>query len=922
MTRNITIITAVFFMTATNLMAHGATFAEITILGGKFIAPEHHVSTVGKVSTIWFLDGTSFTASDVGGGGGGGGGGAIFNNVTDTAFTTFTILGAKYDFSSGFATITVLFEGVLSASHTGSNFWSSTQNFASEYSLFLTTHSTRVDELQVYVSTGQELDVTTLLFFTTHSARTDELQVHVATSATQMKALNNFLSTHSSRTDELQVHVSSQQTQSEAFKVTFSSIQDKLSNGAISIYDSGSQEGNATTLNFTSNLSVSFSGSTATVSGTGGGGGGGAAALDVYDGGDFTTVSTVSFPGATISFDGSHSSITYMPVIKSTWDVLITYISTAQAVGISTQNIQSYAAGAFSTTSVRIDQLEVGISSVAPDFDSVRSSMVAIRQSTSTFFGVFQTTTAGLSSSAGSVNDGGNPVHWNQIRGVPAGFADETDDTGGGGGTGGQIVYFTGTSNVSMGTMSLVGIKALSASGRTTFYIEASTLNWTVPATFGSTVTFKATVTISGTESPVISSTYTSLYFVLASSNAFEIFVSSAYSGGELIVTTSTVENTTWTFTAHQYFSSFTVSEGALINAVTVQNTLTVEGGSLALNGVLHVFKGEAPSDNEIWKFDSTSGLWGPEADADTGGGGSGGNGFLGVGTGTFISGTGKVQVSSQIQTITFQEGLFTKQLVDDVTAFIGVDYSSSINVKWKRSGSLSGQGSAIDFRGGNFDVVMNGEDYWLVELPDKELSVPIIIRDEGSYLSTTTNINFVGAGVSVVRTGDGSTHTVTISGGGSGSSDNFGSHIATRIASFPNGVNISSGVVESSLTVRGVIISTTGALLGGTTIQGELSMGTTLAFKTKAGAEMYKIVFGSAPSAGQKMGVLKVTGNYVLIGGVGDQTSNEVPGSDVSGGYPDLIVGAACTKLKFSRNVCVNSVYVSGDLQGYNLYE
>lgn len=43
--------------------------------------------------------------------------------------------------------------------------------------------------------------------------------------------------------------------------------------------------------------------------------------------------------------------------------------------------------------------------------------------------------TNGLVADAGAVNDGDNPVHWKQLKGVPAGFADGTDDGAGGGGS-------------------------------------------------------------------------------------------------------------------------------------------------------------------------------------------------------------------------------------------------------------------------------------------------------------------------------------------------------------------------------------------------------------------------------------------------------------------------------------------------------
>jgi hypothetical protein len=39
-------------------------------------------------------------------------------------------------------------------------------------------------------------------------------------------------------------------------------------------------------------------------------------------------------------------------------------------------------------------------------------------------------TLVALLGSAGTINDGSNPVHWTKLKGVPAGFADGTDDTG------------------------------------------------------------------------------------------------------------------------------------------------------------------------------------------------------------------------------------------------------------------------------------------------------------------------------------------------------------------------------------------------------------------------------------------------------------------------------------------------------------
>lgn len=78
--------------------------------------------------------------------------------------------------------------------------------------------------------------------------------------------------------------------------------------------------------------------------------------------------------------------------------------------------------------------------------------------------------TNGLVADAGAVNDGDNPVHWKQIKGVPAGFADGTDDGGGGGSVGTlQQVVTNGrnvTDAVDAGTQVCFG----GATNKTCFY--------------------------------------------------------------------------------------------------------------------------------------------------------------------------------------------------------------------------------------------------------------------------------------------------------------------------------------------------------------------------------------------------------------------------------------------------------------------
>lgn len=79
--------------------------------------------------------------------------------------------------------------------------------------------------------------------------------------------------------------------------------------------------------------------------------------------------------------------------------------------------------------------------------------------------------------------------------------------------------------------------------------------------------------------------------------------------------------------------------------------------------------------------------------------------------------------------------------------------------------------------------------------------------------------------------------------GGGSGGSDNLGSHIATRPVSMPFGFEASSGVVKSSFTAFGPIISTSGFQGGGSTFtKVALNYGT---------ADNPSITFGPNPNRG-----------------------------------------------------------------------
>lgn len=91
------------------------------------------------------------------------------------------------------------------------------------------------------------------------------------------------------------------------------------------------------------------------------------------------------------------------------------------------------------------------------------------------------------------------------------------------------------------------------------------------------------------------------------------------------------------------------------------------------------------------------------------------------------------------------------------------------------------------------------------------------VYSEEGSPLGgNVTSVDLVGPGITGTQSGTTVTITVTATGGGS---DNIGSHISTRTLVLPFGFETSSGVVVSSLTVMGVITSTSGFVVGNSTL-------------------------------------------------------------------------------------------------------
>jgi hypothetical protein len=172
-------------------------------------------------------------------------------------------------------------------------------------------------------------------------------------------------------------------------------LENRISTGTL-VYNGGI---NITALAFGGSASGSQTGSTLTITATGGAGGGGGG-VSLQSGASVVSVSTFLFPGATITSDGQGaSSVTFTPEILSTFTALTStaaymtnqftaIFSSNAALGISTQNIQSFYSGISATTSLRIDEIQIDLSTTAVDIDNLYTSV----NSTWNFTNVYMST--------------------------------------------------------------------------------------------------------------------------------------------------------------------------------------------------------------------------------------------------------------------------------------------------------------------------------------------------------------------------------------------------------------------------------------------------------------------------------------------------------------------------------------------------
>ena len=170
---------------------------------------------------------------------------------------------------------------------------------------------------------------------------------------------------------------------------------------------------------------------------------------------------------------------------------------------------------------------------------------------------VIKSTTANLAYDGGSVNTITNPVDWNQLKNVPAGFADGTDDGSGGSSTvenstrtmtigfGGEVFFATNSivpvpgafGAVSRTTINVVGVQAFlnvgSTVGATGFRIAVSTAlgGGSTPFSYMSPNVIVDTAT---TQSTGHYSVFVSTQFKILSQSRFSLHITTCPTNGIL----------------------------------------------------------------------------------------------------------------------------------------------------------------------------------------------------------------------------------------------------------------------------------------------------------------------------------------------------------------------------------------------------
>lgn len=253
----------------------------------------------------------NFGAGTCSGGGGGSGAVWLYTGAANTTVSTFTVAGAKFASGSGFSTITVLFDGVLSASHTGVNFWGSTRALASFFSASLTTSNVLTDLLLTFTSTSDARGNTFVNFRSTTDSSLTAFVNFRSTTDSSLTSFVNFFSTANSRWE---AHKSTADVMDANFTAWFSTyqtrsnsvlsstqiidgIQLRLATSTLVGIDEGTtlSGGNLSAINCVgSAITCTQSGSSMTVTISASGGGGGVANVFTFDGSLNTAYSTIT----------------------------------------------------------------------------------------------------------------------------------------------------------------------------------------------------------------------------------------------------------------------------------------------------------------------------------------------------------------------------------------------------------------------------------------------------------------------------------------------------------------------------------------------------------------------------------------------------------------------------------------------------
>lgn len=411
---------------------------------------------------------------------------------------------------------------------------------------------------------------------------------------------------------------------------------------------------------------------------------------------------------------------------------------------------------------------------------------------------------------------------------------------GSGGGGGGSLVYYDGTQFISLSTVSMIGIKSASLNSGTSFFFFESTGNWTAAQRFFSSSTFNGGVT---------HSSFTSLSTTTIIDNS-SLAVGTTSGNGAYSVTFGPGLGT----------GINVVGTGAngIVFYVNAAAQMTVNNGNVSLAGFYTGSQGGTAA-QPMYSFQTDNGMHFPGALDDrrltlTA---EGRNGFMLFPDGRLSLGGSQTPISGVSVTSATASGCLFSVSSGGLISFLVCQDSASINTNLFISSPV-----IVSSISASIGMLANQATFYqltasTVSFPNVSVSIATTLV-VGQHL-IVAQVN--GNNAIIASGGDNAG-----SGSGSDSGDAFGNPISTRPLTSPRGIEVSSGTVFSTWSVYGLIQSTSGALLGGTTVQGVflLEGGT---FQFRNGTNEFSIVFATGGySAGDRLIVSQVTGNRFVI--------------------------------------------------------